>query len=273
MVVSVMRRANSTVMPYNVPMTDNFAHQLDQAAAKLREASWITCLTGAGVSAESGVPTFRGQGGFWREQRAEDLATPEAFARDPLKVANFYRWRKRLLRSVEPNPGHYALAELEARAKRFSLITQNIDGLHWLAGSKEIIEIHGGLWTWRCTDCGHEIDTHDMPESEVEVDTIEELDHCPKCNGLMRPGVVWFGEMLPPEDLLRAEEAFRGCDLMLVVGTSALVQPAASFAVWAKQAGAYLIEANLEPTPLTDIADISLQGKSGELLPELVKRI
>jgi len=219
-------------------------------------------LTGAGISAESGVPTFRGAGGLWEGRRVEDVATPEAFARNPREVWDFYRWRLRNLAEVKPNPGHYALARLEQRSEHFWLITQNIDGLHAEAGSRNVIEVHGTVREVRCNACRWRQDIREVLE--------EDVPKCRECGDLMRPAVVWFGEMLPPEALQAAQEATEHCDLMLVVGTSGLVQPAASFAYWAKNNGAKIIEVNLEPTPISSIADVSLLGKSGEILPQLI---
>ena len=222
-------------------------------------------LTGAGVSAESGVPTIRGKDGLWEGRRVEDVATPEAFRRDPRDVWNFYRWRVRNLGDVRPNPGHFALARLEARYDWFRLITQNVDGLHAAAGSRSPIEIHGTIRQVRCNAC------------EFRQDIVEVLDldlpRCPRCDDLLRPAVVWFGEMLPTAALAAAEEAISGCDLMMVVGTSGVVQPVASFASWAKGNGAKVVEVNLEPTPISELADVSLFGKSGEILPTLIEEL
>ena len=219
-------------------------------------------LTGAGISAESGVPTFRGAGGLWEGRRVEEVATPEAFVRNPREVWDFYRWRLRNLADVKPNPGHYALARLEERSEHFWLITQNIDGLHAEAGSRNVIEVHGTVREVRCNACHWRQDIREVLE--------EDVPKCRECGDLMRPAVVWFGEMLPPAALAAAQEATEQCDLMLVVGTSGLVQPAASFAYWAKNNGAKIIEVNLEPTPISSIANVSLLGKSGEILPQLI---
>ena len=243
-------------------MSTGDRHTLNQAVSLLRAAPKRAVLTGAGVSAESGVPTFRGEDGLWEGRRAEDVATPEAFARNPADVWNFYRWRLRKLADVKPNPGHYALARLEAQSEQFWLITQNIDGLHAAAGSQNVIEIHGTIRTVRCNSCSFRRDISKVLD--------DELPRCPDCENLMRPAVVWFGEMLPPDALRAAEGAIANCDLMLVAGTSGVVQPAASFAYWAKNNGAKVIEVNLEPTPISSIADVSLMGKSGEILPRLV---
>jgi NAD-dependent deacetylase len=232
----------------------------------LREKLWlakrVTVLTGAGVSAESGVPTFRGEGGLWRHYRAVELATPEGFAKDPELVWEFYNWRREKVGSCSPNPGHFALAEMEDRIPHFTLITQNIDGLHNKAGSRNIIELHGNMWKVRCTWCGAVTEDlrMDLPKKPT----------CEACGSLLRPHVVWFGEMLDPMVLKTAYEAVRSCDLMMVIGTSGTVQPAASMGAHAKRNGAWVAEINLEPTPYSDVYDISIQGKSGEILPQLV---
>lgn len=222
-------------------------------------------MTGAGVSAESGVPTFRGQGGFWQGRRAEDLATPQAFERDPEGVWNFYNHRREALRDIRPNPAHFALAELEALFDDWTLITQNVDGLHSLAGSTDIVELHGNIWTVRCTGCGQEVDKFGAKLSDQPM--------CDACGALLRPAVVWFGEMLPPEALSAAQRAVSRCQAMLVVGTSSLVQPAASLAIGAKSHGAMVVEVNLEPTPLSPEADEHLFGQAGTILPKLVAAI
>jgi NAD-dependent deacetylase len=229
---------------------------------KLWRAKHLAVLTGAGISAESGVPTFRGEGGLWRQFRAVDLATPEAFSKDPKLVWEFYNWRRELIGPLAPNPGHFALAQIEERAPGFSLITQNIDGLHKKAGSRNIIELHGNLWKVRCTKC------HTVTE-DLRI-PLPELPVCESCGGLLRPHVVWFGEMLEPGVLNAAYDVIGGCDLMIVVGTSGTVQPAASMGMQAKRNGASVAEVNLEPTPYTDTYDISISGKSGEILPMLL---
>jgi NAD-dependent deacetylase len=229
---------------------------------KLWRAKRIVVLTGAGISAESGVPTFRGEGGLWRQYRAMDLATPEAFSRDAKLVWEFYNWRRELLTPLVPNPGHHALAEIERRVPQFTLITQNIDGLHQKAGSKKMLELHGNIWWVRCTGCENLVEDRRVP--------LPEMPACTSCNSLLRPHVVWFGEMLDPRVLNAAYEAISNCDLMLVVGTSGTVQPAASMGVQAKRTGATVAEVNLEPTPYSDIYDISISGKSGEILPLLL---
>ena len=237
---------------------------LEKAARIMASANRIAALTGAGVSAESGVPTFRGAGGLWKNFRAEEVATPEAFAHDPKLVWEFYNDRRNRLTTVRPNPAHLALAELETLADQFVLITQNVDGLHRAAGSRRVLEIHGNIWTVRCTKCGRQWDKTGEP--------LDELPKCEECAGLLRPGVVWFGESLPPELWQQAEHAVQECDCLLVVGTSAQVHPAAGLAWIARNAGAQIIEVNLEPTPASEITTIGLYGKAGEVLPKLVAR-
>lgn len=229
----------------------------------LAEAERVVVLTGAGISAESGVPTFRGAGGLWRQHRPEDLATPEAFARGPRLVWEWYDWRRARVAKAEPNPGHLALAQLERRVPDFTLITQNVDGLHQRAGSRRVLKLHGDIWTLHCLGCGLEETNHDVPLREIP-------PRC-SCGGLFRPGVVWFGEALPADVLRHAMEAAAHAQVFLVVGTSAVVQPAASLPLLAQQNGAKLVEVNLEETPLSAQADASFWGKAGELLPRLLE--
>jgi len=239
------------------------AADLQQAGLWLAESKRVAVLTGAGISAESGVPTFRGEDGLWQGFRATDLATPQAFARDPKLVWNFYNWRRELLAPLQPNPAHKALVRLEEKIPQFSLITQNIDDLHHRAGSKNLVELHGNIWMVRCTRC-HVVNRNE----EVP---LPELPTCKECGGLLRPHVVWFGEQLDPAILDKAVAAIRSCDTMLVIGTSALVQPAASLAIVAKEQDARVVEINLEPTPYSHKLDLALQGKAGEILPQLVE--
>lgn len=234
---------------------------VETARALLAAARSVVVLTGAGISAESGVPTFRGPGGLWRQFRPEDLATPEAFARDPRLVWEWYDWRRGLIADAQPNPGHHALVEIERRVPAFALLTQNVDGLHGLAGSRRVLEIHGSLWRTRCLACGAR-----------RADRTPRFDRLPPlcaCGGLLRPDVVWFGEPLDEEILQTSFEALQACDLLLVAGTSGLVQPAASFADLALARDVPVVEVNLEPTPLSDRATVALRGRSGELLPRL----
>ncbi len=238
---------------------------LERAAGLLRGAERVAVLTGAGVSAESGVPTFRDAGGLWEGHRVEEVATPSAFARDPVLVWRFYNARRAALRTIRPNPGHEALARLEERlgTGRFTLITQNVDGLHRAAGSRHVLEIHGSLARVRCTGCGL---------VEPRDDDLGELPRCRACNGLLRPDVVWFEEMLPEVVWGQAAAAAAACDCFLVVGTSAVVYPAAGLIGMARGRGASVIEVNLRPTAVSHRIDVGLYGPSGEVLPRLVER-
>jgi NAD-dependent deacetylase len=228
----------------------------------LKQARSVAVLTGAGVSAESGVPTFRGSGGLWKQHRAEALATPEAFARDPKLVWEWYDWRRGVLTQAQPNPGHRALVEMEKRLPAFTLITQNVDGLHELAGSRNVLRLHGSIWMLRCLACGDEHENRQTPLAEIP-------PRC-QCGGMLRPGVVWFGEALPPRVWEAAEAAARAADLFLVIGTSAVVYPAAGLAHIAKSSGARVVEINVAETALSREIDEFWQGASGELLPQLI---
>ncbi len=234
---------------------------LDRARARLRDARRVFVLTGAGVSAESGVPTFRGAGGLWRGVRPETLATPEAFARDPEGVWAWYAWRRERVAAAAPNAAHAALVALEARCESFLLATQNVDGLHERAGSREVLRLHGSLWRVRCTRCGDERDDRRVPLPEG-------VPRC-GCGGALRPAVVWFGEALPAGAIERAAEAARTADVALVVGTSAVVWPAAGLGEAALEAGVPLVEVNPERTAYSDRA-LSLCGPAAELLPRIV---
>ncbi|CAF1451623.1 unnamed protein product [Adineta steineri] len=249
------------------------------------KARSVLVLTGAGISAESGVPTFRGSGGFWRTYQATDLATPEAFERSPSLVWEFYQYRRELMRTKEPNKGHFALAEAEKRfeseEKRFVLVTQNIDGLHRRAGSQNLIEMHGRLFTTRCTSCGFTEDNYDSPICEalrnrglpdqtgLEI-PIKDLPSCRQCQSLVRPNVVWFGEALDRDIVKKIDEEIAKCDLFLVIGTSAVVYPAAAYASWIARRGVPVAEINIESTPSTSVSTFHFEGPSGELLPILL---
>jgi NAD-dependent deacetylase len=250
---------------------------LQGARALLQGARRILVLTGAGISAESGVPTFRGEGGLWRSHRPEELATPQAFARDPVLVWAWYQWRRDLVAGCAPNPGHDALARLVLRG-RAELVTQNVDGLHELAARRAAgdadpspalpLALHGSLFGNRCTRCGRRSDGRGTPVDATSVDT---LPRCPEpCGGLLRPDVVWFGEGLDPRLLYRAFSLAEAADVCLAVGTSAAVQPAASIPLATLRAGGSLVEVNPEPSPLSPYAAASLQGPAGELLPHLL---
>ncbi|MBL8056715.1 MAG: NAD-dependent deacylase [Anaerolineales bacterium] len=230
--------------------------------ARLRAARQVTALTGAGVSAESGVPTFRdAQTGLWAQYQPEDLATTSAFRRDPELVWNWYAWRRDLVRRAEPNPGHRALAQLEKALPGFTLITQNVDGLHQRAGSRTVIELHGSLERVKCFDCGAPAPA--WPEAGPVP------PRCGRCGGRLRPDVVWFGEALPPAALSAAWAAAQHCQVFLCIGTSGLVEPAASLPGEARRHGAALVEINPQPTPLSALADFVLRAPAGAALPKL----
>lgn len=231
----------------------------------IREGRRICVLTGAGISAESGVPTFRGEDGLWKRYRPEELATPDAFAHHPELVWEWYRYRRMIIAGVEPNPGHRVLAELEKRFQHVTLITQNVDGLHRRAGSRQVLEIHGNIMQDRCQRCGRVYAMNDKAESAA-------IPRC-GCGGKLRPNVVWFGEALPQQVLQEAHAAAESCDIFFVIGTSARVYPAASFPLLAGQAGAWLVEINTERTALSGRVNEMLQGKSGEILPRLIEQI
>ncbi len=230
---------------------------------RLKNSDTVVILTGAGVSAESGVPTFRGEEGLWKKMNPQELASVNGFMRNPELVWEWYQYRRQLMRQVEPNPGHYAIADMEKQFPRVVLITQNIDGLHARAGSSGILELHGNIARNKCLDCG-------LPFSE-EIDLRNDLPRC-SCGGMIRPDVVWFGEMLPQNVIQQAFLAAEQADVFFSVGTSAVVQPAASLPLIASRAGAYVVEVNLEPTPLTPTADLFLPGKSGEIFPQIVEQ-
>jgi NAD-dependent deacetylase len=234
----------------------------DPVVDALRAAQHILALTGSGVSAESGVPTFReAQTGLWENFNPLALATPEAFMSDPGTVRRWYDWRRDLVSKVEPNAGHYALARLADLVPQFTLVTQNVDGLHQRAGSQAVVEFHGNLFSDRCfaDDC-----------RGGDVDASGELPVCTLCGSPIRPGVVWFGEAIPPSALDATEQALKSCDVFMSIGTSSQVWPAAGLAESARARGATVIEINLEATPASGDSHFCLRGKSGEILPELV---
>ena len=249
--------------------------ELALVADAISRAVSVVALTGAGISAESGVPTFRGPDGLWKQYRAEDLATPEAFERDPATVWEWYAWRRRRIAMVRPNPGHEVLARLEHRLPAFELITQNVDGLHRRAGSLRILELHGNIWRSICArGCGFSRDDSanmEWPQEHADLHNESSGGVPPTCacGGMLRPGVVWFGEALDPAVIDAAVRAVEAATVCLVIGTSSLVYPAAGLPSLAKRAGATVVEINLEPTPLTSLADIVLRGPAGVVLPAL----
>lgn len=252
---------------------------LREARRWIHDAERLVVLTGAGVSAESGVPTFRGPAGLWKSFRAEELATPGAFAKDPRLVWEWYGWRRGLIAECAPNPGHEALARLALdRAGLCTIVTQNVDGLHHLAARAVAsrgpeapepaypLEVHGAIHRDRCNACGY-VDPDPAPVDSASLFT---LPRCPRCEELMRPDVVWFGEALDASVLDASMAAAHGADVCLVVGTSALVYPAASIPDVTAAGGGRVIEVNLTRTPLSAAADASLEGPAGQVLPELL---
>ncbi len=257
----------------------------------LRKAKRVAVLTGAGISAESGIPTFRGKDGLWNRYRPEELATYEAFMEDPSKVWKWYLWRMRLIARAKPNPGHSAVAEMEAFFPEFLLITQNVDGLHKVAGSRKLVELHGNIFEGKCRECGKKFGEQEfarlfpladrgwlktVEDAEFESRVLkglkfEELPKCPVCGSLVGPGVVWFGESLPEDALERAFSFAENCDVFFSVGTSAVVQPAASIPLVAKRGGAVLVEINPEETPLSSYCDFVFRTSASEVLPEILK--
>jgi NAD-dependent deacetylase len=242
---------------------------LDNLVGELREARAVVVLTGAGVSAESGIPTFRdAMEGLWAKYDPSQLATPEAFDRDSEIVTRWYDWRREKCATAKPNPAHLALARLEEHLatpeRGFTLLTQNVDRLHQAAGSRNVVELHGTLWVWRCTRCGIEREERTVPFQEYP-------PRC-ACGGARRPAVVWFGEMLPEQALKQAHDALATCDFFFSVGTSAVVEPAANFIYSVRHRGAKTVEINRDATPISRVVDWSLLGKAGEVLPELVRR-
>lgn len=236
---------------------------VDKVIERLRKTRYLLVITGAGISAESGIPTFRGDDGLWQNYRAEELATPWAFQRDPVTVWKWYDWRRGIIGKAEPNPGHLAIKQFEEIFESFFLITQNVDGLHGRTGIKNMIEIHGNLWRVRCERDGRTSMLMDIPLKSIP-------PKC-ECGGILRPDVVWFGESMPTEAINKAYNVMSLCDTLMVVGTSGVVYPVASFPQTVRENGGFVIEVNMEPTPISQIADISVYGKSGDILPEIVK--
>ncbi len=248
-----------------LPAMDALTIPTDLVSA-VKTARHIAVLTGAGVSAESGVPTFRdAQTGLWARYSPEELATPQAFRRNPRLVWEWYEWRRRLVAHAQPNPAHLALVQLEQIVPRLTLITQNVDGLHRRAGSRNVVELHGNITRTICFD--------DRQVVESWADTGDVPPRCPRCGGLLRPDVVWFGESLPPDALQTAFAAAEQCDLFFSIGTSTVVQPAASLPFTALQAGVPVVEINPQETPLTPYARWTLTGPAGKVLPALLRHV
>lgn len=234
-----------------------------QFVEALKNSTKVAVLTGAGVSAESGVPTFRGAEGLWKKYNPMELATFEAFNANPQLVWEWYSYRRDIIRKIKPNPGHYALAEMAKLYDDFTLITQNVDRLHRAAGSEDVLELHGNIHRNRCLDCGN-------------IDYTEEFEEIPprcSCGGRLRPDVVWFGEMLPAGVIEDSMAAAHRAELFFTIGTSGAVQPAASLPMVARKNGALVVEVNLEPSEVSFICDIKYHGKSGEILPQIVAKI
>ena len=237
---------------------------IKRAADIITSSKKLLVFTGAGISAESGIPTFRGQDGLWENYRVEDVATPEAFSRNPRLVWKFYSERRRKALSVKPNAAHYAVARLEKLFDDFLVVTQNVDDLHRKAGNKKLLEIHGNLFREKCTACAF------IRNSES---SYEEPPLCPDCGAMLRPDVVWFGEPLPEKEINEAFEFAEGADVVIVIGTSAVVFPAAQIPFIVCNHGGKVIEVNLEPTPVTDTANVSIFEKCGIVLPKILDEI
>lgn len=237
----------------------DFKQQIRPLVDILVRAERVAALTGSGISAESGIPTFRGADGLWKTYRSEDLATPSAFERNPQLVWEWYDWRRGVMVNKEPNPGHKVLARWQQLFPSFLLITQNIDGLHQKAGSTNVLELHGNIWKMRCTKEQTVTEVRDVPLKEIP-------PRCPECGAIQRPHVIWFGESLDPGLLHKSYLMSGSCQVLFVVGTSAMVQPAASLPLAAADGGAVVVEVNPDPTPLTPYASFSFQEKAGEVL-------
>jgi len=240
---------------------------LETLSARLKEARRVTVLTGAGVSAASGVPTFRGAGGLWRSFRAEDLATPEAFARDPALVWEWYEWRRATIASCQPNAAHDVLAQWTRDSKTCTVITQNVDDLHIRAGTQRLVRLHGSIWELSCWNrCGT------LPWRDERVPLPAQPATCPGCGGLARPGVVWFGESLSPADLNAASTACT-CDVFIAAGTSAIVYPAAGLLQQAKMRGAFTAEINVDATPASSLVDMAVKDAAEVVFPQLAEAL
>lgn len=238
-----------------------FSHRF---LSTLKNASSVSVFTGAGVSAESGVPTFRGNDGLWKKFKPEELANLDAFMRNPELVWEWYKQRKHIIASIRPNAGHYALAQMQQHHHHFSVITQNIDNLHQRAGSSIVHELHGNIERNYCIGCG-KFFTNEQIFSQ-------KAPKCTSCEGLIRPDVVWFGELLPADAWNASVDDAEHSDVFIVIGTSAEVYPAASLPLIAKRSGAYVVEINIEPTVFSDKADEVILGTSGKILSHLLEQ-
>ncbi|CAG4916674.1 unnamed protein product [Colias eurytheme] len=286
MLISLLRITNRLAVCKVTMMASRQSSDLSKFKQNLKEAKNIVILSGAGISAESGIPTFRGAGGYWRKYQASSLATPEAFRNNPSLVWEFYHYRREVAAKAQPNAGHIAIANYESKHssdKSITVITQNVDGLHVRAGTKNLIELHGNLYKTRCTKCKEVLVNMDSPICEALANRgapdlnivgsdipVKSLPHCKKanCGGLLRPHIVWFGESLEPAVLEKAGEAMESCDICLVVGTSSVVYPAAMFAPQAAARGAVVAEFNIETTPATPDFHYYFEGPCGTTLPQ-----
>ncbi|PID59455.1 MAG: NAD-dependent protein deacylase [Ignavibacteriae bacterium] len=232
---------------------------------KLKDAKQLLFFTGAGISAESGISTFRGKDGLWNKLKPEELANFNAFMKNPDMVWEWYQYRRKIVEESQPNKGHLAIAELE-KFYKVDVVTQNVDNLHARAGSTSIEELHGSIVRNFCVDCGT------FYNDEIDMED-KKVPKCKKCNGLIRPDVVWFGEALRGSAFPNSEKKARNCDICFVVGTSAIVYPAAYIPLTAQESGAYIVEINIEPTELTRQTNYSIIGKSGEILPKIVEAV
>lgn len=285
MAISLLKLIRRTTV-YSVSqiMASRQSSDMSKFKETLKSAKQVVILSGAGISAESGIPTFRGAGGYWRKYQASSLATPGAFKSSPSLVWEFYHYRREVAAKAQPNAGHIAIAKYEEKygsEKSITVITQNVDGLHARAGTKNLIELHGNLYKTRCTKCKEVLVNTDSPICEALANRgapdanvvgsdilVKSLPHCKKCNNLLRPHIVWFGESLEPAVLSSAEAAMSSCDVCLVVGTSSVVYPAAMFAPQAAARGAIVAEFNLEPTPATHDFHYYFEGPCGTTLPD-----
>ncbi len=237
-------------------------NNIEKVVDKLLTAKFVVVFTGAGVSAESGVPTFRDKDGLWQKLKPEELASFDAFMRNPDLVTEWYSHRRKIMTQVQPNPGHYAIAEMESLFEQFAVVTQNVDNLHRRAGSRRVYELHGNIERNYCIKCKKYHELKDIfPDKAIRCE----------CGGLIRPDVVWFGEMLPEDQYQESIVCATSCDILFSVGTSAVVYPAAYIPIYAKRSGAFLVEINMNFTEISDIADVVLIGKSGEILPKIVE--
>lgn len=237
----------------------------DELVDRLRDAGHVAVLTGAGVSSESGIATFRDADGLWARFDPQELASMDAFLANPKRVQDWYGHRRSIVQNARPNPGHEALADLETHVERVTVITQNVDGLHSRAGSSTVLELHGSLERNYCAECRYVAGPGDLGGEAPHA--------CPKCGGMIRPDVVWFGEMLPQDVLEAAFNAAASCDVFLSVGTSAVVHPAASIPIEAARSGAFTVEINIERSAVAEYMDQVLIGKSGEVLPAIISRL